>query len=441
MLQDPTSLAILLLILGFIMGLLVGWLITNILSAKHMLSKQEVAEHFTPQEITRDLRTQINDSHQHLTRKEQELITLHRQLSSAEEKIRHLQDALTQQKWEAAEWHRQSLAEFEVLANKILQEKSQSFASQQVSQMHHLLQPLQDKIQTFESHINQRLLEETKDRVSLKKEIEQLVMLNSQLSQDANNLADALKGNTKIQGDWGEVQLELLLNKAGLTKEVHYRTQVFLKDEDGKGKKPDFIVNLPGDKQLIIDAKVSLKAFERYFNSNDTNEQAKYLKDHLQSIRQHVKSLSKKNYQQLYEMNSPDYILLFIPIDQAFTAAQQADHHLFLEALEQNIVIVTNATLLATLRTVAFIWKQEKQKNNVLEIARQSGLLYDRLCAFVTDLQDAGHKIDQAKQAYHRAMNKLSEADRSGNTLIGRAEKIRALGAKASKKLPKDLMD
>jgi DNA recombination protein RmuC len=321
----------------------------------------------------------------------------------------------------------------------LLEEKSQKFAQQNQVNMTQILDPLKEKIKSFEESVEKKYLDETKERFNLKKEIEQLRVMNQQLSSDAQNLVSALKGDNKAQGNWGEFQLEMLLEKAGLAKNVHFSTQTVLFDEDGNKKLPDFIVNLPEQKHLVIDSKVSLVAYERFFNCGDFEEQKLHLKHHVDSIRAHIKNLNSKNYQQLYQINSPDYLLLYIPIEPAFTVAMQEDSTLFTDALDKNIVIVTNSTLLATMRTVSFLWKQEKQKQNVIEIARQSGALYDKFCDFVEDLRRIGLRLDNARDAYDEAMHKLSDGKRYGDTLIGKAEKIKELGARASKVLPKEL--
>jgi len=217
--------------------------------------------------------------------------------------------------------------------------------------------------------------------------------------------------------------------------------QTSFRDADGRQKRPDFIINLPDDKHLIIDSKVSLTAYERYFNAESNTEKQQHLRAHLESIRSHIRQLSRKNYQELYQINSPDYLMLFIPLEPAFAIALQEDQRLFVDALEQNIVPVTTSTLLATLRTVAFIWKQEKQKRSVQEIARQSGLLYDKFCGFVEDLRAIGLRIEHTQSAYADAMNKLVDSKKFGDTLIGRAERIKTLGARNTKQLPKELLD
>jgi len=227
-----------------------------------------------------------------------------------------------------------------------------------------------------------------------------------------------------------------LLQKAGLQKGLHFDTQSSFRDRDGKTKRPDFIIHLPDDKHLVIDCKVSLTAYDRYCASQEEAARARALKAHVDSIRAHIKGLSKKEYQQLYQINSPDYLLLFIPIEPAFALAVQADQQLFVEALEHNIVLVTNSTLLATMRTVAYIWRQDKQHKSVQEIARQSGQLYDKFVNFVEDLRQVGQRLDQLQHAYGNAMHKLIDGKRSNQTLIGRAEKLRRLGARTTKQLP-----
>ena len=356
------------------------------------------------------------------------------------EKNKQLISQLEKQESDFQKLQQQSQTTFENLANRILEEKSTKFSLQNQNQIQGILQPLKERIREFEENIDKKFLEDAKEKINLKIAIEQLKDLNTQLSDDANRLVLALKGDNKTQGDWGEYQLEMLLERAGLEKDIHFLTQTSFKDEDKREKRPDFIVNLPDGKHLIIDCKVSLVAYERFFNAEEEAEQALHLKAHVDSLRQHVRGLSEKNYQQLYQLQSPDYTLLYVPIEPAFALAQREDHRLFLDALDKNVVIVTPSTLLATMRTVSYIWKQEKQKQSVFEIARQSGLLYDKLVGFVEDLRGVGARIDQANEAYHNAMQKLLESRKYGDTVLGRAERIRKLGAKASKLLPKELL-
>ncbi len=362
-------------------------------------------------------------------------------IAVAEEKNKQIQEQLSNQLADFQKLQKQSQESFENLANRILEEKSGKFTAQNQHQMQGILQPLRERIKEFEENIEKKFLEDAKEKLSLKIAIDQLHSLNSQLSGDANRLVLALKGDNKTQGDWGEYQLEMLLQRAGLEKDIHYLVQPSYKDEDQKEKRPDFIIQLPEDKHLIIDCKVSLVAYERFFNSENEAERTQFLRAHVESLRQHVRLLSDKQYQLLNQLQTPDYTLLYVPIEPAFALAQREDQRIFLDALEKNIVIVTSSTLLATMRTVSYIWKQEKQKQSVLEIARQSGLLYDKLVGFVEDLRNVGIKLDAANDSYHQAMQKLKDSRKKGDTLLGRAEKIRNLGAKTSKRLPKELLD
>jgi DNA recombination protein RmuC len=438
--NDPLTFSLLFLLLGLLIGGLLSWLLTKIRMQTTMVLKEEVNENYVLKNMYDKAEQEIHRYRQELAQRENELKNLAAQLSASYQSSRHLEERLLEQKDEMLRLQEQSRVEFENIANKLLEEKSQKFTQHNHQQIQNILSPLKEKIKTFEEGVEKRFFEETRDRISLKKEIEHLRLLNEQLSQDANNLASALKGDNKTQGDWGEIQLERLLEKAGLQKGIHYESQSSYKDENGQQKRPDFIINLPDDKHLIIDSKVSLVAYDQYFQTSDEAEQQQYLKAHIASIRQHLKDLSSKNYQNLYQINSPDYLMLFIPIEPAFALAVQEDQRLFLDALDKNVVIVTTSTLLATMRTVSYIWKQEKQKRSVMEIARQSGLLYDKFVAFVDDLRQIGQRIEQTQSSYLDAMNKLSDAKRPGDTLIGKAEKIKELGAKASKSLPKELL-
>jgi DNA recombination protein RmuC len=434
---------ILFLSVGLIVGALSAWFIAKFKFAaeSQKVSTAELEEKYVLKEVFENLQKQTDLQKDDLKEKEQELRTISNQLSAKEQDNQNLHKKLSDQKEELNHMQQRFQTEFENIANRLLEEKSKKFTKQNKKQLDDILSPLREKIKDFEDGIDKKFHQETIDRISLKKEIEQLRDLNLQLSQDANNLVNALKGDSKSQGDWGEFQLEMLLKKAGLVKEIHYQTQSSFKDDEGKDKRPDFIINLPEGKHLVIDSKVSLTAYEKFFNEADENKRKKHLKAHTDSLKNHVKDLSGKKYQNIYQINSPDYLLLFVPIEPAFSLAIQNDSKLFLDALEKNIVIVCPSTLLATLRTVSYIWKQDKQKRSVLEIARQSGLLYDKFCNFVEDLKAIGSRLDSAQDSYHDAMNKLTESKRRGDTLIGRAEKIKSLGAKTSKSLPKEMVE
>ncbi len=433
--------ALLFLFAGLLIGSVFIWLFMRMRFATAYVPKEEIQEHYILKDIHDNLQQQADLHRDDLLDKEQEIRKLSSELASTNLKVELLEDKLSTQKEEIEALQVQARLEFEQVANKLLEEKSEKFTTQNRVQIDAVLQPLREKIKSFEENIERKYVDEAKERFSLKREIEGLRQLNTQLSQEANNLVNALKGDNKTQGDWGEFQLELLLERAGLEKEIHFKAQPSFSDEQGKQKRPDFVVQLPEGRQLIVDSKVSLSAYERYFNAEDEQERKKHLAAHIDSIRRHVKDLSGKNYQRLYQIHSPDYVLLFIPIEPAFAIATQRDNKLFLDALDQNIVIVTTSTLLATMRTVAYIWKQERQKKNVLEIAKQSGLLYDKFVGFVDDLKTIGQRLEDANESYGKALNKLKDSPKYGDTLIGRVEKIKQLGAKTSKSLPPDLLE
>ncbi len=403
------------------------------------LSETEIRERYVDRQVYKVMEANLDVVKADLSEKEQELREMSSSISAKEQIIINLEEKLFSQKDEMESRHKQMEDRFANLAERLLEEKSRKFVLQNNEQIAGILNPFREKFKEFEDNIEKRYWEESKERISLKKEIDQLRDLNMQLSEDANNLVNALKGDNKIQGDWGEFQLEVLLEKAGLEKGVQFLTQQSFLNGEGRQHRPDFIINLPDNKNLVIDSKVSLKSYEAFFQAKD-EEKEFHLNQHLTSLRNHIKDLSSKNYQMLYQINSPDYLLMFIPIEPALTLALQKDSKLFLEALDKNIVLVSTTTLLATMRTVSFIWKQEKQKKNVLEIARQSGLLYDKFCSFSEDIRDIGKRLDQAQNSYDAAMRKFSDSSRFGDTLMGRAEKIRKLGAKTSKSLPKELI-
>ena len=327
--------------------------------------------------------------------------------------------------------------EFKILANSILEENSEKFKKQNKDQIGSILEPLGEEIKKFKKKIEDNNIDFVERNTILDQKIQSLSKLNEQLSKDANNLASALKGDSKTQGDWGEAQLEVLLEKSGLMKDVHYSTQGGYKDEDGNVKKPDFIVNLPDNKHLIIDSKVSLTAYELFYNS-EKDSQKENLKNHIRSIRNHFKDLNSKNYTELYGINTPDLVFMFIPIEPALFLALQEDKNIFMDAYDKRVVLVSNTTLLSTLRVVSELWQFDDQKRNVLEIAKQSGLLYDKFEGFVSDLIKVGNNINSSQSSYQDAMSKLSEG--KGN-LVSKVENLKKLGAKAKKTLPQKLID
>ncbi len=439
--MSELSLAFLFLLFGLVIGALGAWMIAKLKFSATAILPGDIQSKYISKEVHESLQNQADMLRDDLKEKEESIIALEKSLAGKERDLLYLEEKMAHWKGDIEAMQGKAKVEFENIANRLLEEKSKKFTDQNERQLNDLLHPLREKIKDFGQDMERRFTDEAKDKVSLKKEIEHLRVLNLQLSSDAQNLAAALKGDSKTQGDWGEMQLEMLLEKSGLQKGTHFRMQASFKDQNGLSKRPDFIIHLPEGKHLVIDSKVSLRAYEQFYNENDEILKTKHLKAHLDSLRNHIKDLSSKDYQHLYQINSPDYLLLFVPIEPAFSLALQNDSTLFVEALEKNIVLVTTSTLLATMRTVSFIWRQERQKKNVLEIARQSGLLYDKFVSFVDDLQVIGERLDQARNAWDGAMNKLSDSKRFGDTLIGRAQKIKELGAKATKQLPQNLLE
>lgn len=333
---------------------------------------------------------------------------------------------------ELEERQKQLRTDFENLANKILDAKSEKFTLQNKENIKNILNPLQEKIQIFEKKVDDTHKENFGLHSALKTQLEGLKELNQQMTKEATNLTKALKGDNKMQGNWGELVLERVLEKSGLEKDREYYVQQSFTREDGTRVLPDVVLHLPNNKRMIIDSKVSLIDYERFVNA-EMDDRTQHLKAHINSIKKHVEQLSAKNYQDLYDIDSPDFVLLFIPIEPAFAIAINEDNSLYNKAFERNIVIVTPSTLLATLRTIDTMWNNEKQQQNAIEIARQAGALYDKFEGLVSDLTGVGKKIDAAKTDYTAAMNKL--VDGRGN-LIRSVEKIKKLGAKAKKSLP-----
>lgn len=365
------------------------------------------------------------------------LSNAHSKIAELETRNENLQNKFEEQKADLEKLQEKFSKDFELIANKILEEKAVRFTDLNKEKLKDVYTHLTDRINDFKKTITDTYIEGAKDRSELKNELKNLRDLNKSLQDEAHNLTKALKGDSKAQGNWGEMVLERILEMSGLQKGREYETQLSVTTEDNKRYQPDVVVNLPDSKKVIIDSKVSLTAYEQYVNTEDDKEKAKYLVEHIQSLRNHFKGLDRKQYQDLYKIGSLDFILLFVPIESAFSLAIENKQDLFNEAFAANIVIVTPSTLLATLKTIANIWKNEYQSQNVVEIAENAGNLYDKFIGFVEDMTDLGNRIDQTNKAYGNAMNKLSEG--KGN-LIRRAEKIRKLGAKTSKQLPENLL-
>ena len=347
--------------------------------------------------------------------------------------------AQTQEKLTVLTQAREELRDqFRVLASDVLDEKTRRFSETSRQRLGDILSPLQDKITRFEKKVEESYNREARERFSLEKEIRNLQVLNARISEDALNLTRALKGENKTQGTWGEFILSSILEASGLIEGQQYETQRSLDAVPGdhtaagnvRRSQPDVVVYLPDNRQVIIDAKVSLTAYERYCSSDDADEQAEYLRQHVASMKNHVRQLSEKQYQNLPQVNSLDFVLLFVPIEPAFSQALQHEPALFNMAFERNIVLVGPSTLLATLRTIQNIWRYEQQSRNAQDIARRAGALYDKFVGFVADMDDLGRKLDASQRSYDAAMNKLQSG--KGN-LISCTEHLKALGARATK--------
>ena len=359
------------------------------------------------------------------------------QLSKKETDFENLWERNLEQKQEVEKLQEKFTKEFENLANKILEEKTNKFTEQNKENMKNILSPLQDKIQLFEKKVEDTHKESIDYHAALRQQILGLSEMNAQMSKETVNLTKALKGDSKMQGNWGELVLERVLEKSGLEKDREYYVQQAHTSEDGQRVYPDVVINLPDGKKMIVDSKVSLTAYEKFSNEEDDNLRTSYLREHINSIKRHVDQLGEKNYHDLYQMESPDFVLLFIPIEPAFAIALNEETTLYNKAFEKNIVIVTPSTLLATLRTIDSMWTNQKQQENAYEIARQAGALYDKFEGFVADLVKVGNKIKDSKTEYDAAMNKL--VDGKGN-LITSIEKLKKMGAKAKKSLPESVL-
>ena len=350
--------------------------------------------------------------------------------------MENLQRVNTEQKEEVEKLQEKFTKEFENLANKILDEKSEKFTKQNKVNIENILTPLDKKIKEFEKKVEENQKQSFGINAALKEQLRLLQEQNLKITQEAENLTKALKGDSKMQGNWGELVLERVLEKSGLEKDREYSVQQSFKREDGTRVLPDVIINLPDGKKMIVDSKVSLTDYERFTNADD-EDKPRFLKDHINSLRKHVEQLSAKKYEDLYEMESPDFVLMFVPIEPAFAIAINEDNTIYTKAFERNIVIVTPSTLLATLRTIDTMWSNEKQQRNAIEIARQAGALYDKFEGFVSDLTKVGKKMDEAKTEYRGAMNKLVEG--RGN-IVTSIEKLKKMGAKAKKSIPEPIL-
>jgi len=418
---------------------IIGWFIGKI------LTKSKYEKITSELEIKNKLLLQENESNKFnintLTEEKNILHTEKHQLdirfTEKVSELKNLDEKLQENKEDVSKLQEKFTKDFEILANKILEEKSSKFTEQNKENLKNILNPLQDKIQTFEKKVEETHKESIDYHAALRQQIVGLKDLNLQMSKETVNLTKALKGDSKTQGNWGELVLERVLEKSGLEKEREYFVQQSFTTDDGKRVLPDVVIHLPENKKMIIDSKVTLTAYERYINAENDKEKESELKEHVGSLKRHIEQLSEKNYQDLYQIESPDFVLLFIPIEPAFAIALNADNQLYNKAFEKNIVIVTPTTLLATLRTIDSMWNNEKQQKNAIEIAIQAGRLYDQFVNLTNDLIKVGNQLKTVQGSYDTSMKKLTG---SGN-LIRKVESIKKLGAKGTKNFNDKLLE
>ncbi len=422
------------LLVGAVLGGIAGWFISKSYNPKSSSEPRNA-----------ELKARLDVLTQNLDEKSREKEDLKSELDEArdqgevmlqkmatqESELKHLNTRLEEKQKEMEESHKKLTIEFENLASKILDEKTKKFTETNKSNIGDILDPLKERIEKFEKKVEENNRESHSWNKLLQSQI-------ASLSKEAEDLTQALKGDSKTQGNWGELQLEVILEKAGLQKGIHYKKEVNLKSEDGSNQRPDFIIYLPDDRCLILDSKVSLTAYAKFFEAEDESQKAKFLKQHLESIKNHINGLSEKNYQNLYNINQPDYVLMFVANEPALALALQQDDDLFNKSLEKNIALASSTFLLATLRMISFIWKQDLQSKNSKEIARQAGDMLDKFYSLSDDLIKVGSSMDSSKKAYEEVMKKLSEG--KGN-LIRRTEKLKELGVKTTKKADPRLID
>lgn len=405
--------------------------------SEHKLSKDEVAKSYVPKESFEIIRTKLVNAEIDINEKNDTILELNNQLTELRSAEEALNEKLTTFNKEIEALHNLSKEQFKNLANDVLEEKKKTFIGENKKELNTILDPLKTDLTQFKDKIEATRKEDIQDMTSLKKEIESLQKLGLQLSDDAKGLTNALKSDVKVQGNWGEDRLKLILESEGLQKYIDYKTQEGYRDEEQeRNRKPDFILNLPNGKHIIIDSKVSLTAYVNYYNATTPEERAGYLKQHIKSITDHIDFLGDKNYQSLLGINSPDYVFMFMPIESAITLAINENPDLFNRALNKKIVLITPTTLVATLKVVKIIWQKENQVKNVEEIFKQCGLLYDKFVLFIEEMDKIGTGLNNANKSYKEAMDRLKDGARKGDTIIGKFETIKKLEAKTNKSIP-----
>ncbi|MCU0849273.1 MAG: DNA recombination protein RmuC [Spirochaetes bacterium] len=422
-------------------GVIVGYFLSRKVINKNVATIDDLN---SAKQTTASLQAQLDEKNKYIEKIDGEITAerdsvklLNADLASRDQKIINLKELMEKNKTEIEQLNSKFNEEFKNIANQVLLSNSGEFNRQTAEKLRDVLSPFKDQIEKFEKKIDDSRTKQIEESTSLKSQINQLSTLNVTLSDEARNLTNALKNESKTRGNWGEMILEKILESSGLIKNEHYTVQTSLKDEENNRLQPDVIIHLPENKHIIIDSKVSLVAYEKCCNAEEGAERDDYLKRHIDSIYTHVNNLSSKEYQKALGVNPPDFILMFIPIEPALVIALERDRDLFGHAWKKNIAIISPTTLIPTLKIIHNIWRQESQNKNALTIAVTGGKLYDKLHNFTEDLIQIGRCIDTAKGNYNEALKKLSSG--RGNA-ISLAEKMKEMGAKASKQLPLDVL-
>ena len=434
---------------GIALGFVAGWIITKSLKRNSdsdhsdFLKTQNERDSLRNDlsaisEKTRMFEEQLKINKSELENKSQQLLDMTSKLSGREADLKNLQQKIEEQKIDLENIRKQMNIEFRNLANDILEEKTKKFTEQNREKLDEILKPLGEKLKEFEKKVEDTYNKESRETFSLKEELKRLSELNQQISKEATNLTNALKGQVKTQGNWGEVILKTILERSGLVENREFFAQESHTTEDGKRYQPDIVVKLPDNKNVIVDSKVTLVAYERYASANTAEEQDQALKEHILAIKNHITGLSQKNYQDLYQLNTLDFVMMFLPVEPAYLIAIQKEPELWNFAYDKRILLIGPSNLIAALKLIQSLWKQEYQNRNVMDIAKRGGELYDKLVGFVDDLLGIRKKLDDAQGALEASIKKLHEG--RGNVLR-QAEEMKRLGAKAKKSLPTDLSD
>lgn len=416
------------IIIAFAAGAAISWIAASAINKAKLQSYIEKISFF---------QNEIEAHKKDVALKDAAIIEVNKKLATVESDKQHITSQLSEQKNDIEKLQEKFSMEFKNLANEILEEKTKKFTEQNKTNLDQLLKPLGEKLKDFEKKVEETYDKEAQQRFSLKEEVKRLAELNQIVSQEANNLARALKGESKTQGNWGEVILESILEKSGLVKDREYFIQKSFTNEEGRQLQPDVVVTYPGSRSIIIDSKVSLSAYERFTSCVSAEEQEACLKEHLQSIKRHIDELSNKAYQTLYDIQSLDFVMMFLPVEPAYLLAIQADSGLWNYAYDKRILLISPTNLIAALKMVESMWRQEYQNQNAEEIARQGGALYDKFEGFLGDLIELGKKLNMTHEYYKSSMNKITDGKGS---LMSRVENLRKLGAKTKKTLPQSLL-